>query len=91
MGYGSGVAAISMLMNRSYAQTTPMLLPRTIVYAMITLTHTCDASFCLTMSWAVQRKNDLAAGSTPNMFFGITISGVFKDFSKENKFLQRYS
>ncbi|WVZ76115.1 hypothetical protein U9M48_024117 [Paspalum notatum var. saurae] len=71
MGYGSRVAAISVLINRSYAQTAPMLLPRTIVYAMITLTHTCGASFCLTMSWAVERKNDLAAGSAPSMSFGI--------------------
>jgi len=43
------------------------------------------------MSWAVERKNDLAAGSAPSMSFGIHISGVFKDFSKENKFPQRYS
>ena len=77
MGYGSGVAAISMLINRSYAHTTPMLLPRTIVYAMISLTHTCGASFCLTMSWAVERKNDLAVGSASSMSFRIHISGVF--------------
>ena len=86
MGYGSGVAAISMLINRSYAQTTHMLLPRTIVYVMIALTHTCGASFCLTMSWAVERKNDLAAGSPPSMSFGIPSQVFLKIFQKKASF-----
>ena len=68
-----------------------MLWSRTIEYAMITISRICGASFWLTMSWVVERKNDLAAGSAPSMSFGIHISGVFKDFSKEHKFPQRYS
>jgi hypothetical protein len=35
------------------------------------------------MSWAVERKNDLAVGSTQNMSLGISISGVLIIFKKK--------